>query len=123
MTTEESPTSSRPENALVLAPLLGLLVLGADVGVHVEELDQIDADTARALLDALGSALAPLAPVVAIDAERGPCGPDLRCLEPARARTDARELVLLKAYGGPTRIRVLAERRGPGANGPLRGRA
>lgn len=96
----------------MLAACLGLLLVGSGVSLHLEEHAELRLEEATALAHRLARA---------IEARTGrrtvlddPLWPDCRdadrCLDAIRARTDTEDVVLLRFYSGPTKIRLIAER-------------
>ena len=101
---------------------LTLLLLGAGVGLHFEQVAELSLEDASAVAIQLGQAPAPrVGGAAALDDPLWPeCGRRDRCVEEVRQRTGASELVYLRVLGGPTKIRLIAERLQPGrAHPPL----
>lgn len=101
---------------------LTLLLLGAGVGLHLEQVAELSLEDATALAVELGQALEPrVGGAAVLDDPLWPdCGRRDRCAEEVRQRTSAEELVYLRVLGGPTKIRLIAERLQPGqAHPPL----
>lgn len=104
----------------MLGAAVGLLLVGAGVGLHLEQVAELTLEDASALAFQLGQALEPRvggAPV--IDDPLWPeCARPDRCVDEVRLRTRAQELVYLRVLGGPTKIRLIAERLEPGRSHP-----
>jgi hypothetical protein len=93
---------------------LGLALAAADVGIRVEEHEELSLETALHLSESLGRAIeARSGRTFVIDDfvwER--CRAEDRCLNEARARTGAADIVLVKMFGAPKKIRLIAQRFG-----------
>jgi hypothetical protein len=92
--------------------VLPLLWLGAGIGVHLEEVEEVSPEAARSVLDSLGTALLARTGTIATadDPVWTECDSGDRCLENIRARTQAGELVMLRVFGGPKSTHLVAER-------------
>ncbi|MBK6683772.1 MAG: hypothetical protein IPG45_04810 [Deltaproteobacteria bacterium] len=99
---------------------LTLLLLGAGVGLHLEQVAELSLEDATAVAIQLGQALEPRVggPANLDDPLWPECGRGDRCADEVRQRTGAAELVYLRVLGGPTKIRVIAERLQPGQPHP-----
>lgn len=104
----------------VMALGLTLLLLGAGVGLHLEQVAELSLEDASAVAIELVQALEPrVGGAAVLDDPLWPdCGRRDRCAEEVRQRTSASELVYLRVLGGPTKIRLIAERLQPGLSHP-----
>jgi hypothetical protein len=96
-------------------PLLGLLALGAGVGLHLDQFAELSLEEASRVSLRLGEHLELRAGGQAVldDPVWPECTRADRCLDDLRSRTQAKELVFLRVFGGPTKIRLIAERLEP----------
>jgi hypothetical protein len=89
------------------------LLIAATVGVHVEVAESVDEPATRTLAELLAEQIHARTqrPVVAIPRPPEACGgPRDVCLEALRTRAGADELVVVRVFGGATRIGLFAER-------------
>ena len=93
-----------------IALALGLVF--SDVGLHLEDVAGLSIEDAMALAERLGEALAPRAGgrYVLDDPLWPECSGPGRCISEVQLRTKADEVVYVRLYAGPTRIRLIAER-------------
>lgn len=91
---------------------VALSLVSADVGLHLESRSDLSVDQSLRISHALAQAIqAHTGHAVVIDDPLWPsCGAEQGCLDQILARTRTRNVVLLRAYAGPTRIRLVAER-------------
>src|SRR5688572_8419299 len=96
----------------MLATSLGLLLVGSGVGVHLEELGEMPLAEASSFADRLAEAIeARTGRRAVLDDPLWPaCKESNRCVDAIRARTETEDVVLLRLYKGPTKIRLIAER-------------
>lgn len=96
----------------MLAACLGLLLVGSGVSLHLDEHAELPLEEATDLADGLARAIeARTNRRVILDDPLWPdCRQADRCLDAIRARTDTDDVVLLRLYSGPTKIRLIAER-------------
>jgi hypothetical protein len=96
----------------MLAVSLGLLLVGSGVSVHLEELGEMPLEEASSFADRLAEAIeARTARRAVLDDPLWPeCKEANRCIDAIRARTKTDDVVLLRLYSGPTKIRLYAER-------------
>jgi hypothetical protein len=97
---------------VTLAWALSLALLGSGVGVHLEEIGELPLEEGSELARELGRAVERRTGehFVLDDPLWPPCQSADRCLAAIRDRTRANDLVLVKVYGAPTKIRLIAER-------------
>lgn len=93
---------------------LAFALVGADVGLRVEEHEDLPLETALRLAESLGRAIEQRTgrSFVIDDFVWEPCRAEDRCLGEARARTGAKDVILMKLFGAPKKIRVIAQRFG-----------
>src|SRR5687768_6087322 len=96
----------------MLAVSLGLLLVGSGVSIHLEELGEMPLEQASSFADGLAEAIeARTARRAVLDDPLWPeCRDADRCVDAIRARTKTDDVVLLRLYSGPTKIRLYAER-------------
>lgn len=89
-----------------------LLLLGATVGISVDEVRGVDPAQTAELTDALLLAVEDASGAVAVVDTRiwNACKRADRCLEEVRVRTKARDVVFVQLFGGVRRVRISAER-------------
>ena len=88
--------------------IIGLLVLGAGVGIHFERRDELSSSQAQELKLELARAISGRVDrEVVVDADESRCTPVHQCTYAIRERTGASDVVLLKAYRGPTKIHLV----------------
>lgn len=97
---------------MLAAPSVGLLLLGSGVSVHLEEYGEIALEEATAFVERVQRAVEEkTARRVVVDDPLWPdCQERSRCIDAIRARTDTEDVVLLRLFSGPTKIRLIAER-------------
>jgi hypothetical protein len=94
-----------------------LCLIGATIGLHVEDARGVGNDEIRALTDSLSAAIKKRtgeAPV--LDLGGTACQEEDRCAALIRSRTGASRIVFLNLLGVSTRIRFVAERSDAGAD-------
>ena len=96
----------------MLAVSLGLLLVGSGVSVHLEELGEMPLQEASTFGDRLAEAIeSRTARRAVLDDPLWPeCREANRCVDAIRARTTTDDVVLLRLYSGPTKLRLIAER-------------
>jgi hypothetical protein len=96
----------------MLAVSLGLLLVGSGTGVHLEEHGEMQLQEAASFAGRLTDAIeARTARRAVLDDPLWPeCKDANRCVDAIRARTKTEDVVLLRLYAGPTKIRLIAER-------------
>jgi hypothetical protein len=106
----------------MLAPLVGLLLLGAGVGVHLEQYSGLQLEDASRVLDALAHAIEKRTGVrPALDDPLWPsCQAADRCLPAIRIRTHAEDVVFVTMFGAPKKLRLIADRDPAPADSALR---
>jgi hypothetical protein len=89
-----------------------LLLLGATVGLHLERNVEFPLESALSLANAFGSAIEARSkkPPSLDDPVWSSCPERQRCLAEIAARTKSDDIVLMRMFGGPTRIKLIAER-------------
>lgn len=98
------------------SPLLFLLVAGASIdriGVRLEDAQGLSEDDGRRLASSFARSIQDATGIVTVVDERiweEECDKGSRCGPEIRARTGAKQVVFLKAYGAATRFRLIAER-------------
>jgi hypothetical protein len=91
--------------------LLLLGVVGANIGVHVEQVGELSPELKRALIEDLGRAIDKRSGKKAVlDEVSTACLEPDGCLAAVSSRTASDEVLLLKLFNGPLSIHVLAER-------------
>lgn len=98
-----------------MSAVLGLMLVGAGIAIHVEDVRGLDVTESVALTTELARALQARTGTVAVvdDPAWGPCiGADEICLERVRDRTRSSVVVLVRAFAAGTRLRVTMERIG-----------
>jgi hypothetical protein len=95
--------------------LAALLLLGATTALHLEEAAELPLESALEINEALRTAIAERigARPALDDPTWTSCQRADRCLREIEARTGSDEVVYVRVYGGPLRIRLLAERISP----------
>jgi hypothetical protein len=91
---------------------IALTLAGATVGIRLEESEELSIQSAMQIAEAFGRAIearSGLSPVID-DPVWGVCRATDRCLTEVRARTGARDIVLLKLFGAPKKVRLIAQR-------------
>ncbi len=96
----------------MLAVSLGLLLVSSGVSVHLDELGEMPLQEASTFGGRLAEAIeSRTARRAVLDDPLWPeCHEADRCVEAIRARTKTEDVVLLRLYSGPTKIRLIAER-------------
>lgn len=91
---------------------LALLLFGGGIAIHVEDTEAIETEAALALGAELARAIETRTGTAASIDEPGGgrCQARDRCVGEIRARTAATEVVLLRVFGGPRSIQLIAER-------------
>lgn len=98
--------------------MLGLLLLGATLALHVEEVGEVPPPLGAALVETLADLAAQRTGLtVVIDDERGECLAGQPCAAAVASRTSASEVVLVRLLGGPLRVRVVLEHVGRARRG------
>lgn len=98
--------------------MLGLLLLGATLALHVEEVGEVPPPLGAALVETLADLAAQRTGLtVVIDEERGECLAGQPCAAAVASRTSASEVVLVRLLGGPLRVRVVLEHVGRARRG------
>jgi len=95
---------------------LALTLASATVGIRLEESEELSIETAMQIAEGLGRAIqtrSGLSPVID-DPVWGVCRAADRCLPEVRARTGAGDIVLVKLFGAPKKVRLIAQRFSPG---------
>lgn len=90
---------------------LAMLFCGANVAVHVADAQDVSKSEIAKITAALGRAIEKrTGRAVAADTRHAsPCTTLPECLAGIRTRTEASDIVLLRIFGVPTRVRVIAE--------------
>ncbi|MFO0726518.1 MAG: hypothetical protein U1E65_22220 [Myxococcota bacterium] len=89
---------------------LGLVLIGATVGVHVETLGALSPGETDELVQAiLHQAGARTDARLVLDEERGGCTEIDKCITAVRSRTSSFELLMVRIVAGPRKIRVIVE--------------
>lgn len=89
---------------------IGLLLVGAAIGLHADIVGELPKAQAQELIGAVERAAAKRAQVpVVLDEQEGGCDEIERCITAVRSRTSSFELLLLRLVAGPTKTRVIAE--------------
>jgi hypothetical protein len=96
----------------MLAVRLGLLLVGSGVSVHLEELGETPLQEASTFAERLADAIeSRTARRAVLDDPLWPeCREASRCVDAIRARTKTDDVVMLRLYSGPTKLRLIAER-------------
>jgi hypothetical protein len=94
----------------VLSAYVALLLVGADVGLRIDDARGVSNDDVAEICGVLGKAIEDRAKLTsAIDAAETSCTRADRCIEDLRARTGATDILFIRFLGVPTRIRLLIE--------------
>jgi hypothetical protein len=91
---------------------LALTLAGATVGIRLEETEELSIEAAMQIAEAFGRAIevrSGLSPVID-DPVWGVCRAADRCLSEVRERTRASDVVLIKLFGAPKKVRLIAQR-------------
>lgn len=91
---------------------IALTLAGATVGIRLEESEELSIEEAMQITEAFGRAIqarSGLTPVID-DPVWGVCRAADRCLPEVRARTGASDIVLVKLFGAPKKIRFVAQK-------------
>ena len=103
----------------MLGPIVPLLLIGSNVGVHVAHSAGVSESDAASVAETLARAVEERTGRRAVlDEEALSCTREDRCLVEIAERTGAREIVLLEIYAGPTKIRFIIERIAPPGTTP-----
>lgn len=97
-----------------------LLFIGAQVAVHLEEVEGVSAEDAQSIAESFAEAIETrTASTAAVDETLWACDAEDRCADAIRSRTGATDLVFLRIFGGPASVRLSAEvlRASPGKAG------
>jgi hypothetical protein len=86
------------------------LILGARIGLYVEDHVGVAAQRADRVTQEVQAALGRLSGAAIAVEPPFRCDSEDRCVGEIRTRTRADEVVMLRMFAGPTRIRLLAER-------------
>lgn len=91
---------------------LALILIRADVVVHLEEAGEVSIEEALAVCESLGAAITSRIgePPQIEDVLWSSCDRSDRCISEIRARTSASRIVMVRVFGAPTALRVIAER-------------
>jgi hypothetical protein len=91
-------------------PLIGVLVIGATLAVHVEEVGDVPDGFGAVITQELVRAAESRAHVRAVvDEDRGSCLAGQACTAAIQSRTSAVAVLLVRLIGGPQRVRVVVD--------------
>jgi hypothetical protein len=91
---------------------VALLLVGAGIGLHLEERENVTRETALHALEALGRAIETRTSTQPVldDLDWSACTREDRCVTEIRARTRTSDLVLVRAFAGPQGLHLVIER-------------
>lgn len=91
---------------------IALTLAGATVGIRLEESEELSIEEAMQITEAFGRAIearSGLTPVID-DPVWGVCRAADRCLSEVRSRTGANDVVLVRLFGAPKKVRLVAQK-------------
>src|SRR5262245_50384683 len=97
----------------MFALLVGLMLFGADVGIHVEVREDVSLQESLAIAEALSAGIAREVgwPARIASPEWVSCGAErAACIREVKNATHTEQVLMLKIFGTSTRVRVIAER-------------
>jgi hypothetical protein len=103
----------------MLLAQVAVLVLGARVGLYVEDRVGVDEQRAMRVTAEVQAAITRQSGATVTVEPSFRCDAEDRCVGEIRTRTRADDVVMLKMFAGPTRIRVRAERMTLGAHAAI----
>lgn len=93
---------------------LGILLIGAGIGLHVEESEGLEIAEVMGVAASLGEAIKTRTGTTpAIDEPTwSRCEAEDRCVPEIKQRLKAGDVIMMRVFGGPGSVRVVAERHG-----------